>query len=209
MTANELQRHWDAIYEETPLHQTGWYEASPEPSLRLLDRCEIALHEPVVDAGAGASTFIDALLERGYLRVIAVDISAQALDALSRRLGVDRARVEMVVDDLTRAEYVNRLRDVALWHDRAVLHFFTDPEDRAVYVQTLRTVVRPGGYVILATFSLDGAEECSGLPVVRYDATSLAGLLGDEFELVEAFDHTYLQPSGDTRPFVYTLFRRR
>ncbi len=42
----------------------------------------------------------------------------------------------------------------------------------------------------------------------RYDATLLQELVGPEFTLLESLDHTYYQPSGDARPYVYALFRR-
>lgn len=36
----------------------------------------------------------------------------------------------------------------------------------------------------------------------------LSELVGPQFELLETIDHTYYQPSGDPRPYVYALFRR-
>lgn len=33
--------------------------------------------------------------------------------------------------------------------------------------------VRIGGHVIIGTFAPDGPERCSGLPVIRHDATTL------------------------------------
>jgi predicted rRNA methylase YqxC with S4 and FtsJ domains len=48
----------------------------------LLDRCGLAPDDPILDAGAGASTFIDHALERGYQRLIAVDLSEVALGQL-------------------------------------------------------------------------------------------------------------------------------
>ncbi|MDA0352948.1 MAG: hypothetical protein O3A10_12145 [Chloroflexi bacterium] len=36
----------------------------------------------------------------------------------------------------------------------------------------------------------------------------LSELVGDEFTLMQSIDHTYYQPSGDPRPYVYALFKR-
>jgi hypothetical protein len=44
--------------------------------------------------------------------------------------------------------------------------------------------------------------------VRRYDATLLQELAGPGFTLLESLDHTYYQPSGDPRPYVYALFQR-
>lgn len=100
------------------------------------------------------------------------------------------------------------LGEVALWHDRAVLHFLTEESQWRGYAENLRRAVRVGGHAILAAFALDGAEMCNGLPVRRYGVEILAELVGDGFELVREIDHTYHQPWGDPRPYVYALFRR-
>lgn len=206
MTDAALQTHWDSVYQRTAPSQTGWYEESPEASLRLLSLCGLKPQDSIVDAGAGVSTFIEALLARGHTNVTAIDISAEALTALREQLGPDAGRVNYVVADLAHDEI--ELPEVALWHDRAVLHFFTSPTDRETYIATIRGAVRMGGYAIIATFASDGALQCSGLDVMRYDAEGLANLLAPDFELVEAFDYLYHRPDGDVRPFTYTLFRR-
>jgi hypothetical protein len=97
---------------------------------------------------------------------------------------------------------------VDLWHDRAVLHFFHKSEEQNAYFNLLKTLVRSGGFVILAAFHLDGGAKCSGLPVYRYDQEMLADKLGSGFQLQQAFDYTYTMPSGDTRKYIYTLFQR-
>ncbi len=204
-----LQRHWENKYRRTPFDQVGWWEESPEASLRLVDRCVLAPDGLIVDAGAGSSTFIESLMERGFCRFAAIDLSAAALATLRERLGAERAsRVRWIVDDLTHPAEAAALRDVALWHDRAALHFFVEAADRDAYAAVIRTAVRPGGYVILAAFSLIGATECSDLPVRNYDAAMLGEFLGPEFALIETFDYTYINPSGSPRPFVYVLYQR-
>ena len=141
---------------------------------------------------------------------MANDISASALEKLKDRLGPQLAgKVQWMVDDLTRPDLLYALEQVDLWHDRAVLHFFTDPADRRAYFDLLRKLVKAEGYVIIAAFNLDGAEKCSGLQVYRYDQHMLHEQLGEGFSLIKAFDYTYLMPSGDTREYIYTLFQRK
>lgn len=50
------------------------------------------------------------------------------------------------------------LRDVGLWHDRALLHFLVEERDRAAYLSTLKAVLKLGGYAIIAVFSPEGAK---------------------------------------------------
>jgi len=43
---------------------------------------------------------------------------------------------------------------------------------------------------------------------MNYDENLIADFLGKDFKLIEHFDHTYYTPSGEERPYVYTLFQR-
>jgi hypothetical protein len=94
-----------------------------------------------------------------------------------------------------------------IWHDRAAFHFLTDPGDRARYVARLRHALSPGGYLVMATFALDGPPRCSGLDVIRYSAESLADELGSGFELVESVREEHRTPSGAVQRFQYSLLR--
>ena len=99
-------------------------------------------------------------------------------------------------------------RNVAVWHDRALLHFFTEEKDRQGYLATLKNAVRKDGYVIISTFSLKGAEMCAGLKVRRYSQNMLAEFLGSDFKVMDDFEYLHNMPSGDLRPYLYTLFQR-
>ena len=65
-------------------------------------------------------------------------------------------------------------------------HFLVAEEDRGRYLKLMERTVPTGGFVIIATFGLDGPERCSGLDVRRYDPALLSGELGGDFELLEA-----------------------
>jgi ubiquinone/menaquinone biosynthesis C-methylase UbiE len=155
--------------------------------------------------GGGASSLVDHLVARGFTGVTVVDVSEAALAVARRRLGADAAKVAWIVSDVRQVELGEQ---VDVWHDRAVFHFMTDPEDRQSYLGGLRRAVRAGGHVLLATFAPDGPEKCSGLPVCRYDALGLAEALGPDFVLLRSLDHRHLTPRGDAQPFTYALFRR-
>ncbi len=205
----DYQSHWDRVYHDADISRLGWYEAAPEPSLQLIRDCRLPRDAFLLNVGAGATTLVDELLTMGFHNLIVNDISPRALEQLRQRLGDEQDKIRWVVDDLTRPEKLFDIGPVDLWHDRAVLHFFTEPEEQDAYFHLLKTLVRPGGFVILAAFHLSGAAICSGLPVQRYDRQGLAEKLGSDFILVRAFNHTYTMPSGDERPYVYTLFKRK
>ena len=204
-----MKEHWESIYERREIEKLGWYESSPEPSLNLIERCRLHKDAAILHVGAGATTLVDQLLKLGYSNIIANDISKSALEELKQRLGSDLSeQVRWIVDDLTAPVQLEDLGWVDLWHDRAVLHFFQDSSSQDAYFKLMGKLVRPGGFVIIATFKLNGAPTCSGLPVYRYNAKMLQEKTGDEFQLLDTFDYTHTQPSGDTREYVYTRFQR-
>ena len=205
----DLTHHWENVYSKSTVESLGWHEDNPEPSLRLIHMCKLDRKAAILNVGAGATKLVDELVGEGYENVIANDLSILALEKLQARLGgALSSQVKWIVDDLTQPRKLQELDPVDLWHDRAVLHFFTEPADQEAYFFLLKKLVRINGFVIIAAFSMSGADKCSGLPVCRYDAPMLQMKLGIGFELLEAFDHTFVTPSGALRPYIYTLFRR-
>ena len=205
-----IKQHWDHVYQNSSVDQLGWYESTPEPSLNLIGRCNLHKDAAILNVGAGATTLVDELLELGYRNIVANDISNSALEKLQQRLGSEKSTwVQWIVDDLSNPNALLSLKQVDLWHDRAVLHFLQDPREQLEYFKLLLKLVKQEGFVIIAAYHLDGAERCSGLPVFRYNAAMLQKNLGKEFIQKDAFDYSYSTPSGASRKYIYTLFQRK
>lgn len=173
-------------------------------SLELIESIGVARTDPLIDVGAGTSYLVDRLLERGYVDLTVLDVSEAALSHVRERLNHAAARVTWIRADILAFRPERRY---ALWHDRAVFHFLTEPERRRAYADVLSRAVRPNGHVIIATFALGGPSKCSGLPVMTYDAQGLATELGSGFELVRAEEESHPTPAGTVQPFQYGLFR--
>jgi SAM-dependent methyltransferase len=173
--------------------------------LGLIGAVAPAVGSSIVDIGGGASLLVDRLLGEGYRDVIVVDVSEAALDVARTRLGPRGGEVTWIVAD---ARHVRLPQPVDVWHDRAVFHFLTEEADRRAYLGSARAALRVGGHLVIAAFGPDGPERCSGLPVERYDAEKLAGLLGPEFELVRSFQRQHVTPAGSAQEFTYATFRR-
>ena len=204
-----MKEHWNEIYDALDIDELPWQEEIPEPSIKLLSKCHINKDEPILDVGAGASTFVDYLINQGFSNINATDISEIALNKIKERLGQEKASsVKWIVDDITQPIYIQNIRDIAVWHDRAVLHFLLEESQQQMYLSTLKKVVKKGGYVIIAAFSLEGAKKCSGLEVKNYDQNLLAKFLGEDFHLLEYFAYIFSMRSGNVRPYIYTLFQR-
>ncbi len=203
------KNHWNNVYSKSEINKLGWYEESPKPSLDLVKKCKLNKDAVILDVGSGATTLIKKLLEQGYNNIIATDISAVALEKAKEKLKAEKAKlVKWIVDDITDPEYLTEPGIIDLWHDRTVLHFLTEENQKDGYLSTLKGLVKVGGFVIIAVFSLEGAKKCSGLDVVNYDHTMILEFLGNEFDLLEHFPYLYIQPSGGERPYQYTLFKR-
>ena len=68
--------------------------------------------------------------------------------------------------------------------------------------------VKPGGYVLVATFGLDGPDKCSGLPIVKYDHDSLHNEFGARFTLMDHQTELHSTPFGTTQQFMYCYCRK-
>ncbi len=205
---SDLKRHWDNAYSNNDITKLGWYEEDPNPSLQLIQKCNLSKNARILNVGVGSSTLIDELLNLGYNNIIASDLSSTALQKLQTRLGSKNDAVQWIVDDLTNPKILSEIDTIDLWHDRAVLHFFTEQKEQDTYFSLLKKIVKHQGYVLISTFNTRGATKCSGLNVHRYNKTLLKEKMGSDFKLIEFFNYTYTMPSGDTRPYIYTVFKR-
>jgi SAM-dependent methyltransferase len=197
--------HWDRIYLQKPSSDVSWYQPEATVSLDLIRRVTPDLDAPIIDVGGGASTLVDGLLEVGYRNVTVLDIAGTALAIAQQRLGDDAARVTWLESDALTAPLPAAA--YAVWHDRAVFHFLTDPQDRSRYVTKSREAVRAEGHVIVASFAPDGPERCSGLEVVRYSPDAMHAQFGAGFRLLDSVREEHHTPSGATQAFVYCLCR--
>ena len=198
-----LKEHWNHVYQTKAHDDVSWYQSRPAASLKLIEACGVGKQEGIIDVGGGASVLVDFLLDAGFTRLAVLDISAAALAYAKERLGARAGDVEWFEADVTGFTSPHCFN---LWHDRAVFHFLTDKPDRQKYVQTLKRTLTSDGYVIIATFAIDGPLKCSGLEVARYDASAIAAELGEGFRLLEQVDETHTTPWGTEQKFSYFRF---
>lgn len=196
--------HWENVYRKKSFDSVSWYAPHLTESLRLIDQLCPDKTAAIVDIGGGESTLVDDLLQRHYLDVSVLDISSTAIDFTQKRLGRFADQVQWHVGDITTYDFGAKQFD--LWHDRAVFHFLTDPSARRRYIDLVRRAVKPGGYVLMATFGPDGPVKCSGLDVVRYDDKKLRHEFGDDFHLVGSHLTDHNTPTGNNQQFLYCWF---
>lgn len=202
--------YWEDVHAGKDVDGVSWWQDDDAVWVDLVERTGAGKDAHVVDIGSGSSTLPDALLRRGHTDITLVDLSPTALARTRERLRASHPHLDThlrtVAADVLELELPHK---ADVWFDRAVFHFLTDPDDKAVYVASLRSGLRPGGHAIVATFAEDGPETCSGLPVARYDADALVAALdagGWERVAVERRVHT--TPWGSEQPFTVVVLRR-
>ncbi len=205
MTDLTRRQHWNDVYSRKAENEVSWFEASPSRSLELIGRSDIERSAPIIDIGGGLSRLAGALVETGYTDVTVLDISPEAIRKVLTNHPIGSS-IRTIIGDVTSWKPV---RNYALWHDRAVLHFLTDEAERAAYRSTLRTALAPKGHVIIATFAPSGPERCSGLIVRRYGREELIMWLGDEFIPLDSFEFDHTTPGGAVQRFHVGRFQRR
>ncbi|MBA3317989.1 MAG: class I SAM-dependent methyltransferase [Gemmatimonadales bacterium] len=197
--------HWEHIYRTKAASEVSWFQLEARVSLALIRQVAPNLDSPIIDVGGGASTLVDGLLDVGYQSVTVLDLAPSALALAQGRLGLQAERVSWITSDVLTVPLPDA--GYTLWHDRAVFHFLTHPEDRARYVAQTRRAVRPGGHAIVASFSPEGPSRCSGLEVVRYSPDTMHAEFGAGFRLIDSVREDHRTPSGVTQAFVYCLCR--
>jgi SAM-dependent methyltransferase len=205
MTTSGRAAYWEAVYEGKGEREVSWFQESPSPSLELVALAGAGPASAIVDIGGGASRLVDALLTAEYTDLTVLDLSDAALAASRARLGTAGDGVDWVVADVT-AWQPTRTYDV--WHDRAAFHFLNAVEEQAAYVACVRRAVKIGGHVVIGTFATDGPEKCSGLPVTRHSADSIAALLGAGFTLTDHRRHQHATPWQSVQKFQFSSFVR-
>lgn len=203
----DTKAHWEQIYSTKAANEVSWYQAQPQKSLEIIKSINIAPDAQIIDIGGGTSTLVDFLLQADFQNVSVLDISAASLENAQTRLGPSAALVTWLESDITQTTLPESFYDV--WHDRAVFHFLTHPEDRQAYIQLAQRALKPNGHIIVATFATDGPTRCSGLEVMRYSPDQLHGEFGEPFELIKSHHESHHTPFGADQSFIYCYCKKR
>ncbi len=195
---------WEGQYAEKNVDEVSWWQPVPDLSVGLVEAAGLDRAQPVVDVGAGWSTLVDHLCERGYTDLTAIDLSASALQTVRDRLGAAAEHVVLEVADVLDLPDGPRY---ALWHDRAVFHFLTEPDERDDYRASLARRLAPGGFVVVATFGPDGPATCSGLPIVRYTHQDLAAQFPG-YRLLRTAGEEHVTAWGSKQQFIALLLQQ-
>jgi trans-aconitate methyltransferase len=204
-TSVSVQTHWDNSYSSKGVNDRSWSESGESDSLDEFYSADLSIEDGIIDVGGGASTFVKSLVQRGYNNVTVLDVSQTAIDEAKLMLGDTRESVKWIVSDVVQWEPIGIY---AYWNDRAVFHFLVDEEDQQAYVGNVLRSTRSGSHIVIATFSPDGPESCSGLQVQRWSQDDLANLFADSCSVVRSGERSHVTPWGSTQSFTWVHLLR-
>ncbi|MBL7951301.1 MAG: class I SAM-dependent methyltransferase [Flavobacteriales bacterium] len=199
------KQHWENIYTKKGPQDLSWYQAMPKASLDLFAEYRVPKGARIIDVGGGDSLLVDHLLDTGFGDVSVLDISGAALDKAKVRLGERGKHVQWIESNATSFDAP---APFDVWHDRAVFHFLTSEADVDLYIERLAKLLKPGGLLILATFSDSGPEKCSGIPVHRYSEPEMVARLQKVCDRIKCFTVDHVTPFDTVQNFLFCAFRK-
>lgn len=197
------KKHWENVYETKQPNEVSWTQEIPTTSLQFIDSFGIDKNAAIIDIGGGDSRLVDYLLDKGFVNISVLDISSKSLEKAKHRLGSKAEKVNWIVSDITE---FSPSRKYDVWHDRATFHFLTTSEQINKYMTIARSSI--SGYMTIGTFSVNGPEKCSGLPIKQYDEETLSNELNDGFEKIKCITEEHITPFNTTQDFLFCSFKR-
>lgn len=203
----ERKSHWENVFAVKQEKEVSWYQEYPQTSVDFLTALELPLDAKIIDIGGGDSYLIDALLDLGYTNLTLLDISANAIDRITKRLGTKASgKVTFIVSDVLN---FNPEEQYDFWHDRACFHFLTDYEQIDNYCELVNKAVSKTGSVFIGTFSDSGPLKCSGLEIKQYNQEGLRFIFERDFMLKGCFVEDHKTPFDTVQNFIFCGFKRK
>jgi len=200
-----LKAHWEKVYSTKKLNEVSWYQPTPGHSLDFFRQLAIPKTAAIIDVGGGDSLLADHLLARGFTNITVLDISEQAISRAKERLGKDADKINWIVSDITELKTDKKFD---CWHDRAAFHFLTSEDEIGNYLDLAQSHISKEGKMIIGTFSTNGPEKCSGLPVRQYSEQTLARLLEKWFEKIRCITIDHTTPFNSIQNFLFCSFKK-
>ncbi|WP_299582464.1 class I SAM-dependent methyltransferase [uncultured Sunxiuqinia sp.] len=205
MNGFDRKKHWEHIYQTKSSNEVSWFESVPQTSLNFFSQFQVPLTAKIIDIGGGDSLLVDHLLDRGYQNLTILDISEAAINRAKERLQERASRVKWIVADAATFQPTERYD---FWHDRAAFHFLTQEDEIANYLQTAQQSINPSGVLVIGTFSEQGPDRCSGIPIKRYSEKAMTERLETFFEKIKCITVDHQTPFSSVQNFVFCSFRK-
>ncbi|MCO5934742.1 class I SAM-dependent methyltransferase [Mucilaginibacter sp. RB4R14] len=144
---------------------------------------------------------VDFLLQKGFQNITVLDILAAAIDRAKALLGEKSKLVKWVVSDITEFKTDDHFD---LWHDRATFHFLIRNSQIAAYLQIAGRSIN--NHMVVGTFSKNGPDKCSGLPIKQYTEGKLQNQLKKYFEKISCINQDHITHLQTKQNFLFSSF---
>ena len=200
------KQHWETIYETKKFEEVSWYQPVPEVSLTFISEFGVEKNRAIIDIGGGDSYFVDFLLKQNYTDISVLDISEKALQRVQNRLESKAENVNWIASDITEFKPSKKYD---FWHDRAVFHFLTEPNDVKKYAEIAADNISEKGIMVIGTFSKNGPLKCSGIEIKQYNEKEMSAVFERNFELVNFREIIHNTPMQSEQHFIFCVFRKK
>lgn len=197
--------HWESIYRTKQEQEVSWTQDVPGTSLDFIHGFQLPKTASIIDIGGGDSRLVDHLLEEGFSDITVLDISGEALEKTRKRLGDRADKIKWVEQDITAFEPASPFD---CWHDRAAFHFLTTRDQINKYISITRKGIREAGFAVIGTFSTNGPEKCSGLPIRQYNEQDLTMELSKGFMKIKCITEDHITPFQTKQNFLFCSFKK-
>ncbi len=197
------KKHWENVYETKSPDDVGWTQKVPETSLKFIHSFNLPKEAKIIDIGGGDSKLADYLLDEGFKNITVLDISEKALQRARMRLGKKAKKVKWIVSDILEFQPDETYE---LWHDRAAFHFLTQEIQIAKYLTIAKKTVSK--YMVLATFSKEGPEKCSGLTVKQYNEELIYSKFKNDFDKIRCLKEDHITPAKSVQKYLFCSFKK-
>ena len=199
------KNHWEKIYRTKQSTEVSWTQSVPSTSLDFIHSFRLPRTVRIIDVGGGDSHLVDFLLDEHFEHITVLDISRAALEKAKKRLGSRADKVTWIEQDIT--EFTPDT-PYDCWHDRAAFHFLTTEAQIGTYLSIARQSVTLNGYTVIGTFSENGPEKCSGLPIRQYSEDALTRQLNKGFQKIRCITEDHITPFQTAQNFLFCSFKR-
>ncbi|MFO0550552.1 MAG: class I SAM-dependent methyltransferase [Polyangiaceae bacterium] len=182
-----------------------WDIGRPQPAfVALADKLGEQLRGPILDCGCGTGENTMLFAERGA-KVLGVDVVARAIELAKAKAAERGSSAEFQVGNALELASLGRSFSTII--DCAVFHVFDDA-DRGRYLQSLASVLEPGGYYYMLVFSDRESAEWGGPRRVSQAEIRAAFQEGWQIHSIEeARVDTLLHPTGSGHGWFSTIQR--
>lgn len=201
----DKKAHWEKVFTTKQVDEVSWYQQTPKQSLDFVEQLALPKNAAIIDIGGGDSFFADHLLQMGYTNITVLDISEAAIIKAKKRLGDKAVSVKWIVSDILEFKTDKQFD---CWHDRAAFHFLTTAAEIEHYLTIAQHHIKLEGKLIIGTFSSDGPDKCSGLPVKQYNENVLTTTLQKWFEKIRCITTDHITPFKTIQNFLFCSFQK-